>query len=345
MHHFKARICSFVIVFLFCVNAFALPPDWPEDGIIVEPDMTRAPLIAAFKDAKALLQISAYKLTDEPLIAALGEVAKRGVRVELLVTKDIFKRPGETDSDATPVKRFQEMNIHARISPEFYAQAHDKLIIVDGSYALIGTGNMGTGSFDASVDRKAERDFWITITDKKYVKELTDVFTADFNGKKTNLKNALLVWSPDQGRKPFIDLIGSAKESIWVYQQDIEDPEIAGALADAARKGIDVRLMMMPNPFNKPKDGNIHNQEMIRKAGGKVGLITHVVGHAKVVLVDVGAPSAKVWLGSANFYPPSLDNNRELGIITEDLAAIDKISSIFKEDWGQADFTAREEGE
>ncbi|MBI2706841.1 MAG: hypothetical protein HYX35_00760 [Proteobacteria bacterium] len=342
MHSLKTKIWSFFVAIIICTTALALPPEWPTDGIIVEPDMNRAPLIAAFRDAQKSLKISAYKLTDKSIIAVLEEVAKKGVSVDVLVTRSIFKRQGETKSDETPLDRLKKAGINVHQSPEFYAQTHHKMILVDDTYALIGTGNMGTGSFDESKDRKAERDFWITVTNVPQVHELKTVFKADFEGHRTNLKHSLLVWSPDQGRTPFTNLIKSATKNIWIYQQDIEDPEIAGALAHAARNGIDVRLMMMPNPFNKPKDGNIPHQEMIRQAGGKVGLITHVVGHAKVMLVDVGTPHAKVYLGSANFYPPSLDKNRELGIVTSDQPAISRISSVFEDDWHQADFTPRE---
>lgn len=342
MQTLTKKLFSFLFAITICTAVFALPPGWPEDGIIVEPDMGRAPLVAAFRDAKKSLKISAYKLTDEPIIIALGEVAKAGIAVDVLVTRGIFKRPGEVSSDETPFARLQEMGINVHQSPEFYAQAHHKMILVDDTYALIGTGNMGSGSFDDSKDRKAERDFWIPVTNSPQVDELKAVFKADFEGRRIDLKNSLLVWSPDQGRAPFTNLIKSAKRNIWVYQQDIEDPEIATALADAARNGIQVRLIMMPNPFNKPKDSNIPNQEMIRQAGGRVGLITHVVCHAKVMLVDVKTENAKMCLGSANFYPPSLEKNRELGIITSDQTAIDKIGSTFEADWHQADFTPRE---
>ena len=342
MHHLKTKIFSFFMALVVCTTAFALPPDWPEGGLIIEPDMGRDPLVAAFQDAKKSLRISAYKLEDPTLIAALKEAAERGIKVDVLVTRSIFKRADETEQGETPSETLKKIGLNVHQSPEWFAQTHDKFIIVDEDYALIGTGNMGTGSFDESADRKAERDFWITVTNKDQLEELERVFKADFNGEKIDLKNSLLVWSPDQERKPFLDLICSAKKSIFVYQQDIEDPVIAGALVEAARKGIDVRLIMTPHPFSKTKDGNIPHQEMIREAGGKAGLITHVITHAKVVLVDAGTKSEKVYLGSANFYPPSLDENREVGIITSDPAVTSKINAVFQADWKKADFTPRQ---
>jgi len=341
MYILKINALFFLVIILFSVSTLAVPPNWPKDGVIVEPDMNRAPLIAVFQEAKHSLKLSAYRLTDKRLIAELCEAVKRGVEVELLVTRDVFKSGEKTPNDETPMKLLKELGINVHQSPKFYDQAHHKMILVDDLYALIGTPNMGKNSFDDNKESKAQRGFWVTVTDKNQLKELKNVFTADFNGEKTNLKNSLLVWSPDQGRAPFIKLIHSAKNSLWIYQPDIEDEEIACALAEAARKGIDVRLIMPPFPYSKTKDANIPNQEMIRDAGGKVGLITHVVGHAKVILVDVGTKLAKAWVGSVNFYPPSLDRNRELGIITSHLPTINKISSVFEVDWGQANFTAR----
>lgn len=342
MRFLKAKNWFCSVLLLLATATLALPPEWPEDGIVVEPDMGRAPLIAVMRDAQKSLQISAYKLEDEALIHELGEAVNRGIKVDVLVTRSIFARPEEKVFSGTPFERLEKMGINVHQSPEFYAQTHHKHIIVDDSYAIIGTGNMGTGSFDETPERKAERDFWTAVTDIHQLKELKDVFNADFNGQKTDLKNALLVWSPDQGRIPFLNFIRSAQKNIWIYQQDVEDPIIADALADAARQGIDVRLIMPPYPFSKTEDKNIPNQEMIRKAGGKVGLITHVICHAKVMLVDVDTESAKTLVGSANFYSPSLEKNRELGIVISQLPAIAKISSVFKGDWAQADFNPRQ---
>lgn len=342
MRLFKIKSLFLISLFILVTAALALPPEWPEDGIIVEPDMGRTPLIAALKDAKKSLQISAYKLEDDALIAELGDAVKRGVKVNVLVTRSIFKRPEEKGYSGTPAERLQEMGINVRESPAFYSQTHHKHIIVDNEYALVGTGNMAKGCFDETSERKAERDFWTTVTDKNQLKELGDVFIADFNGHKTDLKHALLVWSPDQARTPFLNFFASAKKSIWIYQQDIEDAVLAHALADAARKGIDVHLIMSPYPFSKTKDGNIPHQEMIRQAGGKVGLITHVICHAKVVLVDAETEFAKALVGSSNFYPPSLEENRELGIILSHPSAVAKISSVFKSDYAQANFNPRQ---
>lgn len=172
------------------------------------------------------------------------------------------------------------------------------------------------------------------------------VFSSDFNGRPIQIKKSpSLVWNPDHGRTPFLELIKSAKHTLWIYQQDIQDKEIALAIADSARKGVDVRIIMSPFPFSQKEDKNIPHQNMIREAGGKVGLITHRTTHAKLTLVDVGTPLARGCLGSANFYTKSLEENRELGIIISNSEALNTMRSIFEADWKKADFTPRKEGE
>jgi len=340
---------SFFIVLFFSTVSLALPSDWPKDGLIIQPQMKRDPLLNAFKEAKKSIRIAAYSLTDEELIAELAKAVKRGVVVEILVTNSVYKREAHADhlsagNIETPLEKLEKIGAIVKPSPDFYAQSHYKLIIIDGAYALIGTGNMNKDAFDGNLVYKGVRDFWFTVTKEKYpqeLKELQTVFQDDFKGKKTNLKDALLVWSPDQGREPFLKLIQSAKKNIFVYQQSLEDKEIVEALVHAARKGIDVRIMMTPFPFTKAEDENLPSQEKIRQAGGKIGLLTHLYVHAKVVVVDVGTPAARALVGSTNFYTPSLDKNRELGIITSDPAVVNKLTSTFEEDWPRADFTSR----
>ncbi|HBW24721.1 MAG TPA: hypothetical protein DEF13_03600 [Holosporales bacterium] len=347
MRFLKTKLLPCFILLVLQTIGFAVPSDWPKDGIIVEPDMGRTPLLTAFDDAKSSLYVSAYKLTDKRLIEGLGNAAKRGVNVNVLVTRSIYTRLEETNPDETPIKRLQKMGIIVNISPEFFAQTHYKLVIIDGTYALIGTGNMcDEGSFDDFGDRAAERDFWTTVTDKEKVDELVTVFLADFTGKPIKIKeSSYFVWNPDHGRAPILKFIRSAKCNLWIYQQDIQDRVIASAIADAARRKIDVRLIMSPFPFSPKKDNNIPHQNMIREAGGKVGMSTKWTIHAKTMLADVGTPDAKALLGSANFYPNSLEHNREVGMIISNPEAIKTMKTTFEEDWKMADFTPRKEEE
>lgn len=61
MRLFKTENWFICAILFFATTALGVPPGWPEDGIIVEPDMGRAPLIAAMKDTKHSLKIAAFK--------------------------------------------------------------------------------------------------------------------------------------------------------------------------------------------------------------------------------------------------------------------------------------------
>ena len=71
MRFLKTKLLPCFILLVLQTIGFAVPSDWPKDGIIVEPDMGRTPLLTAFDDAKSSLYVSAYKLTDKRLIEGL----------------------------------------------------------------------------------------------------------------------------------------------------------------------------------------------------------------------------------------------------------------------------------
>jgi len=76
-------------------------------------------------------------------------------------------------------------------------------------------------------------------------------------------------------------LIESAQKNIDLYQQDIQDKGILRSLKAAIARGVQIRLLMMPYPFDKDKkkDNNISHQNELIQAGGHVGLFTEFYGH------------------------------------------------------------------
>ena len=96
---------------------------------------------------------------------------------------------------------------------------------------------------------------------------------------------------------------------------------------------------MMPYPFDKDKkkDNNISHQNELIQAGGHVGLFTEFYGHAKAMLIDGrDLNKARLYVGSTNFYTPSLDENRELGIIVSDHKAVSDFSHVYEQDWSKS---------
>jgi hypothetical protein len=92
------------------------------------------------------------------------------------------------------------------------------------------------------------------------------------------------------------------------------------------------------------EDPSSHSSEVseVENAGGKVTGYSSSTGfyiHAKTVIADYGTSAAKAFLGSENFSSNSLNDNRELGLITADSDVVSGLESTFT-----ADFTGSSAG-
>jgi len=81
---------------------------------------------------------------------------------------------------------------------------------------------------------------------------------------------------------------------------------------------------------------DIKNSEINREAGQyfqtqnvQVKYLRKPFLHAKLIIVD----NEILYLGSINFSSPSLDENRELGILLTSKNLIQQVREVFKMDW------------
>lgn len=307
------------------------PSGWPKTGLQVFPEAGREAWLRAINSAKHTIQMAAYRLSDEKIANALAAVAEEGrVKISLLIQPITYQHDKSGDA-ASPIETFKQKGINVYQLSSRFNQAHYKLIIIDGKWAMISTGNLDASSLDglpSDTHTDPCRDFAITVTNPQMIKELVRVFEADISDKRVVPNHPQLVWGPDDQRSVFLKMINSAQKRIRIYQQDIQDVGIAQALAGVARDGVSVEILMMPYPFSKTEDKNIPNQELIRQAGGKVYLHTKHYIHAKIMIVD----DQLMYLGSCNFYTPSIDQTRELGVITADPAHIKQVNDTFDND-------------
>ena len=126
-----------------------------------------------------------------------------------------------------------------------------------------------------------------------------------------------------------------------IYQQDLTDERIVGALCERAKQGVFVQILMSEYPFGKEHPNKnvsslqklVQNGAQVRLTSGKVtkkGMPLHI--HAKILLVD----GSLMYLGSANFYPSVLDplgGDLNVGIVTRSQKYILPVIQTFKEDW------------
>ena len=144
------------------------------------------------------------------------------------------------------------------------------------------------------------------------------------------------------------DLINSAKESIWIYNEEMNDPGTVAALVAQAEKGLDVRVMMT---LNSKYAGAFTK---LAKAGATIRLTQvdasqqdskQLYIHAKMMLVD----GTDAFMGSENISTASLEFNRELGVMLtsrstglgyfqQSVPAIHTFMNTFLTDWNTSGY-------
>ncbi|MCD6040049.1 MAG: clsA [Gammaproteobacteria bacterium] len=296
-----------LLFFFFSYSIFCLA-----DRLIIEPDEGRAPILTAIAHSKSSLDLALYGLTDTNLIQALIQAKKRGKLVRILLEP----QPYQAIHENTPAIQFLQ-NAHIALhwpNPKFKF-LHQKTFLFDNTSALVMTFNLTHSSF------KNERNFALFITHPDQIKEIQEVFDADWKQQQAKVKNPNLVWSPNNSRKKIVDFIQQARSEIKIYAQNISDPQIIEALAKAAQAKVKVEVLIS----SPPTKNCLH---YLTQAGVIIHISHGYLIHAKVILVD----EKKAVLGSINLTRTSLDDNRELSVITDDKKIVHTLLDTFKQD-------------
>lgn len=302
------------------------PPTWGAAQVFVQPEAGRYPYLTMIMNADKTLDIAAYHLSDPEIVRALKGAIQRGVRVRILLG-------AHTKKSVDPhIEALKEIGAQVYAPSKRFHHSHYKMIIADGKWGLISTGNLDKESFDGNAQDHPARDFAMPIGEEPLVREMARIFTADIHDQRVVPKETPLVWGPEQTRNIHLGLINLAHKSIWMYNQDIQDNGMIRALEGAARAGVDVRVLMTPNPSHAPKDPNTTKQRRLVAAGAQVRLLSDPYIHAKVMMVD----GKEAYVGSANLWHTSLDGARELGIIASEPKQLKILHKTFEEDWSKA---------
>lgn len=305
------RKLSFWLVFLyfFAVSALA-------DRLIVEPDAGREPLLALIQQARSSIHLVMYGFTDETLAHALLRAQRQGKQVQVLLESEPYKSAHENDAI---VRQLQTQPIQLQWAAKTFKLTHQKTLVIDEQTAAILTFNFTHSSFTT------ERNFALVVTDPAAVQEIQQVFQADWARHPTLMQQARLVWSPENSRAKILAFLHSAHTGIRMYAPDISDYHLIGTLAKLARKGIQIEIITSVNPQK------IHNKKFnyLKRSGVLIHNSKNYFIHAKAIMID----GQHALLGSINFTKPSIDENRELAVITDDPEVLRTLTQTFATDW------------
>ncbi len=313
---FKMRSSMYKKIFYSILILFFLSSHSLAETLIIEPDAGRAPFLNAIKHATSSINLVMYGFTDQTFIDALTRAKKEGKNVTILLEPNPYKAENENQH---ALHQLSKENITLEWPDQSFKLVHQKTFIFDGKNAIVMTFNLTHGSFNR------ERNFALTVTNSSEVQEIKKVFDADSAHEDVSVSEPDLVWSPNNSRKKILDFIQSAQSEIKIYAEDVSDYKIIGALAKAARQGVDVKILVSASP-EKLRNGKF---SFLKKSGVKIHDNHHYYIHAKVIIVD----HKQAIVGSINLTKPSLEDNRELSVITRNAGVIHQLDNTFNNDW------------
>jgi phosphatidylserine/phosphatidylglycerophosphate/cardiolipin synthase-like enzyme len=299
------RQCLALVILFFTFSAWA-------DQLIIEPEMGREPILAAMNSAQHSIDLVMYGFTDKTLLNALLQKHRQGKTVRVILEKSPYKAESE---NTKTIAEFQANHLtwQGEISP--FKLIHQKTLLIDNEKALVMTFNFTHGTF------KNQRNFALLLEDAKQVHAIKSLFSADWNHTPYVNQAEDLILSPDNSREQINHLISQAKQSICIYAQNINDYKIVGALAKAAKKGVKVQIITS----GKLRENQTH---YLHRAGVHVFYSKKFIIHAKVIIID----DELAVLGSINLTRHSLDDNRELSVITYNPKIVDQLIETFNQD-------------
>ena len=142
-------------------------PITPSDGpLIVSPTNSRVRYLDLISRAHTSIDFYAEVVRDPEILAALGAAEAQGVQVRLIVDESI-----DADSQDA-LATLHNGGVEIRLAKTLYI--HAKLMVIDGSLAIVGSHNFTSTSLDLN------RELSVVMTDKGSVDRALGVFERDW---------------------------------------------------------------------------------------------------------------------------------------------------------------------
>jgi cardiolipin synthase A/B len=297
-------------------------------NVIVEPDAGAGPIVDAIRGAKKSVWMEMYLLTNKSVLTALEDDANSGIDVRVMLEQHPYG--GGSVSPQETLAKLQAAGVKAQASDPDFTLTHEKGMVIDGSTAYIMTSNM-TNAALGSGNYTKNREYDIVDNNTQDVQAVMAIFQADWNHSTASFSDPNLVVSPLNSRNAFNKLIASAKHTLLVTGEEMQDSGIEQDLVAAAQRGVKVQVIL-PAPSGSSSDSNSSGIATIKQGGVAVREDAQLYMHAKMIVAD----GQTAFVGSENISAQSLDKNREVGIIIADGNVLNTLQQTFQRDWDQA---------
>jgi hypothetical protein len=323
MRKFPSALTTIAAIFLAiagCLAAAVVPAHAASDfSLVILPDQGENAIYNFVNSATSSVNVTIYELKDTTLVNDLVAREKAGVKVRVILDQ------AEKSYNTAAANALTAGGVGVVWSSTTFTYTHQKTITVNNDESYISTGNFDTTYYATS------RDYGVFDTDASDVAAIVAVFNADYaHTSITPSDGDDLVWSPTDSQTRLLSLINGATKSLDVEQEEFSDSTVINAIVAAENRGVTVRVVL-----ESPSDYSSEVSE-IEAAGGKVTGYSSSTGfyiHGKAIIADYGTSAQKAFAGSENLTSNSLNDNRELGLITSDSGVVDGLESTFNGDF------------
>jgi phosphatidylserine/phosphatidylglycerophosphate/cardiolipin synthase-like enzyme len=310
-----------VVLACACVPAPPLPdgppPPLPSGStrLLVEPDAGPDAVLSLVGAAQSALWMEMYLLTDDDAIDALVGRRQAGCDVRVLLEPHPYQADG---ANQPAYDRLAAAGVDVRWTAARFAYTHAKFAVVDHARLLALTLNLTRAGLAGN------REYAVVDDAPADVAAAEAIIAADLTGG-TPAAAARVVASPDGSRPALAALVAGAARTLAVEMEELSDPALAQALADAGARGVAVAVVLPASGRSAATDAAARR---LLDAGADVRALGAPDVHAKAVVAD----GRRMYVGSANLTTGSLDANRELGLLVEDLAAVQTVAATIAAD-------------
>jgi len=307
-------------------------------NLVVTPDNASQKIFDFIDGAKEKLLVYNQSISDQPMIDRLIAAKQRGVDVKVMINAP----RGSTDKAIQTKAKLEAAGIDVAYYRK-YETLHAKAMVADNK-AYIGSQNFtGGGLYN-------NREFGEITDDPGVVKDLTNVFINDLKttgiiaGDITQEAEKVRIHKmPDSTSKPIVDAINSATKTVDLEVYQLTDIGVTEALKAAAKRGVQVRVMLEPKPVGEFTNFNEKAAEL-RTAGVQVQETppefnsNNNVDHAKFMIID----GRDMLFGTGNLTKGGLGegtrpeyNNIDFWVEDTRAAAVKEGATLFERDWNR----------
>lgn len=263
------------------------------ERVVLVPAERRAAVLEVIHSARWRLILSLYRCDDRRVLEALGDARRRGVKVEVLLT-----RRGRDRSSLTLLRLLLEsLGVSVHRYGSRVVKYHAKYVVADETRTLIGSLNFTRKCF------KHTTDFMLLSEDPDLAASLSALFESDRDASHAALPRGLsarLIVGPSQARQRIVGLLNQARSSIQLVDPKLNDPSIIRLLAARSASGVNVHVLGA------------------RKIGGQRS-------HGKLLILD----GRIAVVGSMALTASNLDLRREVAVTVQDPAAVRQLQRFF----------------